>query len=400
MCRDRTTGPETPTLDLEAAEDRYSRLRLIPWWNEAVLGQSKVVVVGAGALGNEIIKDLTLLGVGAILIVDDDTVETSNLSRSVLYRERDAGQPKARTAARAARELNPDCAAFALVADVTSGVGAGVYRWADVVICGLDNHDARLAVNRSCWSVGTPWVDGATESLAGVARTFIPPEGPCFECTLGELDSKLIGARNSCGFLARAAHRHGGAPTTPTTSAVIAGIQVQEAVKLLHGRGELAGRGFFFDGASYDCFTIDYVRREDCLSHETWSNIVTTELRSDTAALSDIVAEAERVLGAGAVVDLPAEMVTRLRCRACGSEREFFRLLTAIDEREARCGKCGHVETPEVVTQCRGDEPFAALSLEDVGFALMEIVSARLGDQETHIEVSGDAARLFGSARD
>ena len=66
MCRDRTTGPETPTLDLEAAEDRYSRLRLIPWWNEAVLGQSKVVVVGAGALGNEIIKDLTLLGVGAI----------------------------------------------------------------------------------------------------------------------------------------------------------------------------------------------------------------------------------------------------------------------------------------------------------------------------------------------
>jgi len=63
-------------------EDRYSRLRMIPWWDQELLSRSKVVVVGAGALGNEILKNLALLGIGGILIVDVDQVETSNLSRS------------------------------------------------------------------------------------------------------------------------------------------------------------------------------------------------------------------------------------------------------------------------------------------------------------------------------
>ena len=65
-------------------------------------------IIGAGALGNEILKNLALLGVGQILVADMDRVENSNLSRSVLYREKDNGELKATAAARAARDLYPD----------------------------------------------------------------------------------------------------------------------------------------------------------------------------------------------------------------------------------------------------------------------------------------------------
>ena len=75
--------------------DRYGRLRLIPWWRQEKLAAARVLVVGAGALGNEVVKNLALLGVGTILIIDRDVVEPSNLSRSVLFRLADGGRPKA-----------------------------------------------------------------------------------------------------------------------------------------------------------------------------------------------------------------------------------------------------------------------------------------------------------------
>src|SRR5689334_15768239 len=89
-------------------DDRYSRLRLIAWWDQSKLGKSTMLVVGAGALGNEVVKNLALLGIGRIFLVDFDTIEPSNLARSVLFRSADKGRSKAEVAAERARELNPD----------------------------------------------------------------------------------------------------------------------------------------------------------------------------------------------------------------------------------------------------------------------------------------------------
>ncbi len=386
-------------VSVDLHEDRYSRLATIPWWDQALLARSTVMVVGAGALGNEIVKNLALLGIGNVLIVDFDRVEESNLSRSVLYRTTDEGKPKAQLAARAAREINPDCRVFALNADVTRDVGLGVFRWADVVIAGLDNGDARLAVNKACWKVNRPWVDGATESFQGVARVFRPPDGVCFECTLGEQDQKLMSVRNSCGFLAREALKRGTAPTTPTTSAVVAAIQVQEAVKLLHaaaGLPNLVGKGYFFDGNSYDCFVIEYARRNDCLSHETYESVVETDLTSKRAGLADVMRLASKELGAETVVDLPGEMITELYCSTCDRREEFFRLLDAADMEEAKCPNCGKVRVPDTVTECAAGCEFAAVPLAELGFPVMDVVTARSGEREAHIEISGDADVVFG----
>ena len=125
-------------------EDRYSRLRLIPWWDQERLKNATVMVVGAGAIGNELIKNLTLLGIGRILIYDMDSIENTNLTRSVLYRAKDVGRYKAEVAAERAKEMNPDVKAKAFIANIIDDVGLGVFRRMDVVLGGLDNREARL----------------------------------------------------------------------------------------------------------------------------------------------------------------------------------------------------------------------------------------------------------------
>src|SRR3954447_12449352 len=128
--------PEQPlrvSLD-DADDDRFDRFRLIEWWDQAKLSRAKVLVVGAGALGNEIIKNLALLGVGNLFIADKDRIENSNLSRSVLYRASDTGKPKAEVAARAAKDIYPDVNVGWFDGDVVHDLGLGAFRWADVVI--------------------------------------------------------------------------------------------------------------------------------------------------------------------------------------------------------------------------------------------------------------------------
>src|SRR3954470_8335203 len=128
----RPTSPALQRVSLE--EDRFSRLRLITWWNQEKIAATRVLVVGAGALGNEILKNLALLGFRQIVVVDLDRVENSNLSRSVLYSEKDIGKPKASVAAEAVRRMLPGVHVNAINANLLHDVGLGVFAWADVII--------------------------------------------------------------------------------------------------------------------------------------------------------------------------------------------------------------------------------------------------------------------------
>lgn len=83
---------------LPEQESRYNRHHLIDWWDQTRLKAANVSVAGAGALGNEVLKNLGLVGVGNITIIDFDTVSITNLTRSVLFRESDVGLPKVEVA--------------------------------------------------------------------------------------------------------------------------------------------------------------------------------------------------------------------------------------------------------------------------------------------------------------
>src|SRR3569832_2443845 len=151
-------------------EDRYARQRLFSWWEQDRLAAARVLVIGAGALGNEILKLLALSGVGHIMIYDMDRIEVSNLSRTVLFKESDAGAFKAEVAAARVVELNPQAVAIGRSHNIIHATGLGVFLWADIDISGLDNRLARMFVNSSCARTGRTGGGGAGGGGAGGGR--------------------------------------------------------------------------------------------------------------------------------------------------------------------------------------------------------------------------------------
>jgi molybdopterin/thiamine biosynthesis adenylyltransferase len=375
--------------------ERFSRFGLIEWWDQARLARARAVVVGAGALGNELVKNCALLGIGAVAIVDFDAVEVSNLSRSVLFRPADAGRPKAEVAAAAARALYPGQRTAALRADVVHGVGLGLFRWADVVLGALDNREARLSVNRACYRVGRPFIDGGIDVLSGVVRVFEPPEGPCYECTLGEADWRALEQRHSCSLLNRELLELGKVPTTPTVASVIAGMQAQEAVKLLHGQPTLSGAGFVFEGRSHSSYLTRYERNPDCLSHDPLERIEPRDRRADQVTGREALAWAREALGPGARVEFARELLRALRCPACGAQERCLRPLASVTEADAVC-RCGARRIPELFHGLEGDEDYLERSLAELGVPPWDIVCGRSGERAVGFELCGDRAAVLG----
>src|SRR4051812_43780817 len=279
-------------------DDRFSRFRLIGWWDQEKLRAARVLVIGAGALGNEILKNMALLGFANIVVVDLDSIEASNLSRSILYRASDVGRRKADAAADAVKNIFPQAQVHPITANVVHGLGLGLFGWADVVLAGLDNREARLWINRACWKMNKPWIDGAIEGINGVARVFLPGTPPCYECTLGETDWAILNRRMSCNLLALESDTEGKVATTPTISSIIAGLQVQEAVKLLHGLPVLAGKGFIFEGLNHTSYRVEYSVNPDCMSHYTYGEMHALEESSRQLTLAQLLSHARRLLGA------------------------------------------------------------------------------------------------------
>jgi adenylyltransferase/sulfurtransferase len=382
------------------SSDRFHRFRLIGWWDQEKLSRAKVLVVGAGALGNEIVKNLALLGVGSVLIADLDRIENSNLSRSVLYREANNGQPKATIAAKAASEIYPAIRAHAFNGNIVYDLGLGVYRWADVILGGLDNREARLSINRACWKVRRPWIDGAIEQIQGIARVFSPivhPEGPCYECTMSDTDWKLLQLRRSCNLLSRSQMQAGKTPTTPTISSIIAGVQCQEAVKLLHGMDSIAGKGWVFSGLATEAYTVDYQAKADCLSHDPLSEIVPLDGNVRQTTVAQLLEKAREKLGASAELELAREVLHKMVCPLCGDQQEMFISLGKAGDDLANCPKCSGGKR-EAVTffKIRGDESFIGRPLAEIGIPPFDIVIARSGAQAIGFELTGDAADVLG----
>lgn len=380
-------------------EDRYSRLRLIPWWDQDRLKNATVMVVGAGAIGNELIKNLALLGIGKVLIYDMDRIENTNLTRSVLYRRSDVGCYKAEVAAERAMEMNPDVSAKAFIANIIDDVGLGVFRRMDVVLGGLDNREARLAINQACYKVNKPWIDGAIEALSGFARVFVPGHGACYECTMTETDWMLINKRKSCALLTHEQMEQGKIPTTPTSSSVIAGIQVQEMLKLLHsdrGLPTLTGKGYVFNGLTHDSYVVEYQEKPDCMSHETYEPIIEKSWSVKTMTLGELLGNIRAELGEKAVVDFDRDIATTASC-ACGEHMELFKPVHKLRGDMLVCPKCGAMMQFDTMHTVRGDEPYLDKTLAELGIPLLHIVCGRVGMDAKYYEFTADEEEVFSA---
>lgn len=381
----------------EFQEDRYDRLRLIPWWDQDRLRKATVMVVGAGAIGNELIKNLTLLGIGRILVFDMDSIESTNLTRSILFRAKDVGRGKAEVAAERAMEINPDVRVKAFTANIIDDVGLGVFRRMDVVLGGLDNREARLGINQACYKVNKPWIDGAIEALSGFARVFVPGHGACYECTMTETDWRMINKRKSCALLTHQQMAEGKIPTTPTSSSVIAGVQVQEMLKLLHADRNLptlAGKGYVFNGLTHDSYVVEYQVKDDCMSHETYDPLEERPWSVRTMTLRQLLEAVRSELGEKAVVDFDRDIATRCTCR-CGESKELFTPVHKLRGEMLVCPKCGEAMRFDSFHVLDGSEDFLDRTLHDIGIPLLHIVCGRVGMNAKYYEFSADETEVF-----
>lgn len=396
---------------LDFQNDRDATLKLIDWFRIDRVREARVLVVGAGAIGNEVLKNLALLGVGYVYVFDLDTIEMSNLSRSVLYRPADRGSSKAETAANAVKQLNPTVNAYWHHGDIRDSLGEGFIREMDVVIGCLDNVDARFLLNRLCRRAGRPWIDAGISTMSGRVRVFEGADGACYECGFTEERYETLSIRQPCNALADQMVAQGRLPTTPTIASVVAGIQVQECLKLLdpeHWNGRsLAGREFTFEGSV--CF-VDIVAlpvRPDCPAHVVIEDHELLQLEDMTAhhSAGDLLDIAQRRLEQPVVLAMPHDIALVRMCAGCGARMELYRALHKVSRQELTCPTCGRESVwqsdinQDYVVSASSPPALLAARLTDLGVPRCGYVEVRCPDGNVrYLLLAGDRAGLVNTA--
>lgn len=383
-------------------EDRYARFRLISWWRQERLAAAKVLVVGAGALGNEVLKNLALLGVGHLYLIDYDDVEDSNLTRSLLYRQADRGRKKVEVAAERLREMNPDLKIQAVAGNVLLDVGLGVFKEMDLVFGCLDNREARLWTNRCCWKVGIPWVDAGIQEISGVVKVFMPPDSACYECGMTETDYKLINLKYSCPLLKREDIQAGKVPTAPTISSIMAGLQVQEGLKILHGHDVQTGVAHLFSGETNLFYTTRYTVRPECLSHDFYPDeIEALEVGADATLgqLWEATGLASRA-DDEVTLHLDRDLVTRLYDPTSGYERKVMAAMGRLSLADAKHPDNDEVLQVDSTNRIPKGAGFEERSLADLGIPPYEILKISAGPDMRFVSLRGDRARALGPVAD
>ncbi len=159
----------------------YNRQFRLEGWSQSIVKNSRVLIAGVGGLGCEIAKNLAMLGVGHLDLVDLDVIEHSNLNRQVLFIDAKIGQPKAIAAAKMLRKINPNITIEGYSTSLER-LNPAIYNAADVIIGGLDSMNARLNLNAQAVRFKKPLIDGGVSGYHGHFYTIFPQENACYEC--------------------------------------------------------------------------------------------------------------------------------------------------------------------------------------------------------------------------
>jgi len=175
----------------DAELDRYARhlvLREVGGAGQAALKAARVVVIGAGGIGSPALQYLAAAGVGALVVIDDDRVDASNLQRQTLFADADIGVPKVAAATAALARINPFVTVEPRALRIDAGNAADLLAGADVVVDGCDNFATRLVVADAALAARIPLVSAAVgqfEGQLGVFRGW-EPYLPCYRCFVGD----------------------------------------------------------------------------------------------------------------------------------------------------------------------------------------------------------------------
>ena len=171
--------------------DRFARHIVLPeigGAGQVALAQAKVALVGLGGIGSPVLQYLAAAGVGGLTLIDDDTVDVSNLQRQTIFTEADLGRPKAEVAAAWVARFDPVLEARAVTARVGGGNAAQVLEGSDLVLDGCDNFATRLAVSDAAVKLAIPLTSAALGRFQGQVANFAGhlPDESCYRCFVGD----------------------------------------------------------------------------------------------------------------------------------------------------------------------------------------------------------------------
>ncbi|MDH5481672.1 MAG: HesA/MoeB/ThiF family protein [Candidatus Bathyarchaeota archaeon] len=216
------------------------------------LAESKVAIVGLGGLGTASSLYLALTGVGHLRLIDQDTVESHNLHRQVLYSPEDLRYPKVEASAKRLSKINPLVNVEAIPENLNAGNVEKLLSGMNCVVDGLDNMRTRYLVSRACVKLKMPYVFGAAIGMEGNLSVFASPETPCLECVFPNIDDTNLLTCDVRGVLG-------------VTPGIIGTMQAMETIKILADVGSvLKSKLMICDFNDMYFAIIDIFKRENC----------------------------------------------------------------------------------------------------------------------------------------
>ncbi|CAM3423747.1 HesA/MoeB/ThiF family protein [Flavobacterium chungbukense] len=232
---------------------RYNRQIILPEIGEEgqlKLSKSKVLVIGAGGLGAAVLPYLAAAGVGEIGIVDDDTVEISNLHRQVIYKNSGVGKSKAEEAKLMISELNPEIKINAFSEKLSGKNALSLFEKHDIIVDATDSISIKYVINDTCLLTNKPMVYGSVFRFQGQVSVFNYQNGPTYRCLYPDENSNTLNCED--------------AGVIGITVGTIGLFQANEVLKIILGIGEvLSGKILVYNILNNEQQKYDFEKSSD-----------------------------------------------------------------------------------------------------------------------------------------
>ncbi len=189
----------------------------------------------------------------------------------------------------------------------------------------------------------------------------------------------MLNRRYSCPLLKREDILEGKVPTAPTIASMMAALEVQEALKLLHGLPVQAGSALVFNGVANQFYSTKLPRREDCLSHETYPEPVVLNLGHE-ARLRELFERVREHLEGSLSLHLERDLVASIACPRCGWTKEVFQPRSKVRQSDAVCPACRQAAVPETLSAIEETSPLLDRPLAALGIPAYDIVRVDGGE--------------------
>jgi molybdopterin-synthase adenylyltransferase len=350
-------------------DDRFARERLVDGWDPETLSAATAVVMGVGALGNEAAKNLALAGLGRLILCDPDVVETTNLSRSVLFGPGDVGRPKVNAAADALARMGARTCVDPRQSTLTSGVGLGELADASMVLGCLDSRRARVELLGRCALVDALLVDGGTGPWGGEVRIRRSIADPCYACSLSPFDRGETDLPRNC----EEAQLPAAQPASIAISALTAAWMTAVVLRLLLRQPVRYGM-LRIDADLGTSAPVALVRDPACPHHQP----VLPVDRVLPVSHRDRVATLLGALPEGSDPTAWSTFPASAPCLHCGHKSGYDNNGWGGSPISARCARCGAIQ--RVRFSNRLVEADCSAELAEVGVAPQEILPVRNRD--------------------